>query len=252
LGHLQSLSLPKSAKWRTVVDLIDAGQSISEIVAAAMAAAETATRGATKDPAFRAVSELLVTLPLEARGPGFQGFLEERWISAATLSDLLTGIARNLDRVPAATDLGEMSRLAYITALGTEVEMRLPGLFEPTPADLRAALGQMSSGQGFSSLARRFFAELTRRTLAYYLSRELASHTGDGRRFADDRDRVAFDRALAAHTWQASGIVAEFAAGWYGKTVWQERGLSSEKISNFSGYAFKKLRDELARRRDGG
>ena len=61
----------------------------------------------------------------------------------------------------------------------------------------------------------------------------------DGRRFADDRDRVAFDRALAAHTWQASGIVAEFAAGWYGKTVWQGDGPTPEKISNFSSYAFK-------------
>lgn len=250
MGHLQSLSLPRSARWRAVVDLIDAGESVSGIVAAAVVAAETATRAATKDPAFRAVSELLVTLPLEARGPGFQNFLEDRGISAATLPDLLTGVARNLDRVPAATDLGEMSRLAYLTALGAELEARLPGLFEPTPADLRAALGQMTSGTGFSGIARHFFAELTRRTLAYYLSRELASHTGDGRRFADDRDRVAFDRALAAHTWQASGIVAEFAAGWYGKTVWQGKGVTPEKISNFSTYAFKKLRDELARRRD--
>lgn len=208
MGHLQSLSLPRTAKWRAVVDLIGAGESVAEV-----AAAEGATRQALGDPAFRAVAELLVTLPLEARGPGFPVFLAARGISAATISDLLTGIARDLDRAPAATDLGEMSRLAYLTALGSEMEARVPSLFETTPADLRAAIGQMSSGQGFAGLARRFFVELTGRALAYYLSRELANHTGNGRRFADDRDRVAFDRALAAHTWQASGIVTGFAAG---------------------------------------
>lgn len=250
MGHLQSLSLPKSAKWRTVVERIDAGESVASVVAAAVAAAETATRKAVRDPAFRAVSEMLVTLPIEAGGPGFQDFVEDRGISVASLSDLLTGLARDLDRAPASTDLGEISRLAYVTALGAEMEARLPTLFEPTPADLRAALGQMSSGQGFSQLARRFFAELTRRTLAYYLSRELAAHTGAGQRFTHDRERVVFDQALAEHTWQASGIVAKFAAGWYGKHVWQGDGPTPAKIERFSGFAFRKLRDELARRRD--
>ncbi len=252
MGHLQSLNLPRTAKWRAVVELIDAGESVAGVAAAAIEAAETATRQAVGDPAFRAVAELVVTLPLEARGPGLKAFLTEHGTTAATLPDLLTGNARILDRVPATTDLGEMSRLAYLTALGAEMEARLPSLFEPTPADLRSALGQMSSGQGFSGLARRFFSEATRRTLAYYPSRDLANHTGAGRRFAHDRDWVAFDRALAAHTWQASRIVAEFAAGWYGKAVWQGDGPTPAKISNFSGYAFKKLRDELARRRDDG
>lgn len=249
MGHLQSLSLPKTAKWKTVVDLIDAGRSVPEVVAAAIRAAETSTRQATKDPAFRVVAELLVTLPLNARGPGFRDFLDERGISSGSLPDLLVGLSRELDRTPATSDLGEMARLAYVKALGVELEARLPSLFEPSPEDIRTALGRLASGQGFAGLSRQFFAELTRRTLAYYLSRELARHTGEGRRFADDRGRVEFERALAAHTWQAAGIVSEFAAGWYGKTMWQGDGPTSEKIANFSAYAFKKLRDELARRR---
>lgn len=249
MGHLQSLSLPRSARWRTVLELIDAGESVSEVAAAAIDAAETATRLAVADPAFRATTDLLVTFPLIARGPGFHEFLAERGLSAATIPELLSGLGRELDRVPAATDLGEMSRLAYVTALGDELGARLPSLFEPSPADIRTALGQLASGAGFAGLARRFFAELTRRSLSYYLSRELARHTGEGQRFADDRQRVAFDRALAAHTWQASGIVGEFAAGWYGKTVRHGDGPTPERTANFSAYAFKKLRDELARRR---
>jgi hypothetical protein len=242
--------LPKTAKWRSVVDLLDAGRSVPEVVGAAVNAAEASIKRASTDPAFLSVVDALVMLPLVARGPGYHEFLAERGVSAQSLPDLLIGLGRDFDRTPAMSDLGEMARLAYVTALGSELEARLPSLFEPSPADVRAALGHLASGQGFAGISRRFFAELTRRTLAYYLSRELAQHTGAGRRFTDDRQRVEFDRALSDHTWQASAIVSEFAAGWYGKTIWQGDGPTPEKIANFSAYAFKKLRDELARRRN--
>ena len=140
------------------MELIDAGEFVLVIAAAAVEAAETATRQATTDPAFLAVADLLVTLPLIARGPGFQAFLSERDISSELFPDLLVGLTRELDRTPATTDLGEMTRLAYVTALGAEIEARLPSLFTPTPADIRAALGQLASGPAFSGLARRFFA----------------------------------------------------------------------------------------------
>jgi hypothetical protein len=53
---------------------------------------------------------------------------------------------------------------------------------------------------------------------------------------------VAFQSDLAQHTYEASRIVEEFAAGWYGKTVWQKQQLDQEAINRFTAYAFKKLR----------
>lgn len=126
----------------------------------------------------------------------------------------------------------------------------MPSLLEPTPADLRSALAAFSSGSGFAGLAREFFARLTYRSLDYFLSRELANHTGHGRRFASDADRTAFQNALAVHVFEASRIVEDFAAGWYGKTVWQKQELNQPAIDRFTRYAFKKLRSELGRRRE--
>ncbi len=62
-------------------------------------------------------------------------------------------------------------------------------------------------------MARDFFARLSYRSLDYYLSRELADHTGTGKRFGDDGDRVAFEIALRQHTFEASKIVESFAGG---------------------------------------
>lgn len=123
-------------------------------------------------------------------------------------------------------------------------------MFEPTAQEIRAALGSFASGERFAILARDFFARLTYRSLDYYLSRELANHTGQDRRFDTDAQRVAFQQALAQHTFESSRIVQEFAGGWYGKTVWQRQALDQDAIDRFTQYAFKKMRSELGRRRE--
>ncbi|MEL6958771.1 MAG: hypothetical protein AAGL89_07470 [Pseudomonadota bacterium] len=127
----------------------------------------------------------------------------------------------------------------------------MPSLFEPTPQEIRAALGKFASGEQFAVLARDFFARLTYRSLDYYLSRELANHTGQDKRFASDAERVAFQQALAQHTFEASRIVQEYSGGWYGKTVWQKQALDQASIDRFTQYAFKKMRSELGPRRAG-
>ena len=77
----------------------------------------------------------------------------------------------------------------------------------------------------------------------------MANHTGTDRRFASDAERIAFERALKQHTIETSRIIEEFAGGWYGKTVWQKNRLDQQEIDRFTRYSFKKMRDELGRRR---
>jgi hypothetical protein len=165
------------------------------------------------------------------------------------LAGLNAAISRHNFEQGTSSDAGELARAALLESLSVQLRDRLPSLFKPTPQDIRTALASFASGQNFATLARDFFARLTYRSLDYYLSRELANHTGAGKRFADDAARVAFDRALSQHSFEASRIVEEFAGGWYGKTVWKEQSLSKSKINDFSRYAFKKMRSELGRRR---
>lgn len=256
MGHIRLGTLSRSKKWRDVVGLIESDASLDVIAEAAAKASELDLSSASKDPRFQFVSSLLVRLPLLARAPRFEQALADLGVGENALSSvtgLLAGLELAIDRrsfeLGASSDAGDLAKSALLESLSVQLRDRLPTLFEPTPQEIRAALGSFSSGDRFAVLARDFFARLTYRSLDYYLSRELANHTGQGKRFGSDADRVAFQQALAQHTFEASRIVQEYAGGWYGKTVWQKHALDQEAINDFSNYAFKKLRSEFGRRR---
>ena len=140
--------------------------------------------------------------------------------------------------------------MAAVESLTALVGPNLPSLFEPSPGDVQRAIGRFAGGARFGALAREFFARLTQRSLDYYLSRELSNHIGVGERFRDDAARSQFDDALDRHCREASRIVEEFAGGWYGKNVYQGDGLTPDAVRRFAPVAFKKIRDELRKRRD--
>jgi hypothetical protein len=143
-----------------------------------------------------------------------------------------------------------MAQMAAVESLTATVAPTLPSLFGPSPEEVQRAIGRLAGGDRFAALAREFFARLTQRTLDYYLSRELSSHIGAGKRFRDDGARSQFDQALDRHCREASRIVEEFAGGWYGKNVYQGEGLTPDAVSRFAKVAFKKIRSELRKRRD--
>jgi len=256
MGHIRLGTLSRSKKWREVVDLLETNASLEAIAEASARASELDLSRASNDPSFQFVSRLLVELPLMARSPELCGSLDDMGFDAETLSSvpkLLSEIGNAIDRnafdLGQSSDLGALAQSALLETLSIKLRESLPSLFTPEPQEIRRALGQLSGGQRFAELARDFFARLTYKSLDYYLSRELANHTGTGVRFASDADRVSFERALFQHTFETSRIVEEFAGGWYGKTVWKEQNLSPEAINKFTRYAFKKLRSELGRRR---
>ncbi|KMW60730.1 hypothetical protein AIOL_000894 [Candidatus Rhodobacter oscarellae] len=231
------------------------GADAPEIARVAAEASKLDLSRATADPIFQFISGILVELPLMARSPEFHAYLGSLGIAkdeAGEVSSLLSGISRAIDQEALtrrqSSDIGGMAKSALIESLALQMRDKLPSLFEPTAQEVRKALADFSSGSGFAALARDFFARLTYRSLDYYLSRELANHTGAGERFADDAGRVEFQQDLAQHTFEASKIVEAFAGGWYGKTVWKNKALDQEAINGFTAYAFKKLRSELGRR----
>jgi len=256
MGHIRLGTLPQSKKWREVVALLEADAPLEHIAEAAAEASERDLSRASSDPRFQFVANLLVTLPLQARSPGFSEYLESLGLGSndmASTTDLLSGLGRAIDanahELGHSSDAGELAKSALLESLSVQLHDRLPTLFEPTSADIRVALAGFSSGNEFAVLARDFFARLTYRSLDYYLSRELANHTGTGKRFSSDAERVAFQEALRQHTFEASQIVQEFAGGWYGKTIWQKQRLDHEAVNGFTRFAFTKLRKELGRRR---
>lgn len=256
MGHIRLGTLSQSKKWRDVIGLLDAGASVEDVAAVAARASELDLGRASDDPLFQFVTSLLVRLPLMARAPGFEDALVDLGAgekAGESVTSLLAGLSASIDRSAFETgrssDTGELARSALLESLSVQLRDRLPSLFEPSALDIRITLASFASGQNFAILARDFFARLSYKSLDYYLSRELADHTGGDKRFASDAGRTEFERSLAQHTFEASRIVEAFAGGWYGKTVWQKQTLNQNEINKFTRYAFKKIRSELGRRR---
>lgn len=257
MGHIRLGTLPKSRKWREVVILLDSDAPLDDVAAAAAQASELDLGRASDDPTFQFVASLLIQMPLWARAPAFDEVLADLNFGPDPLSSVSSFLANLNDAIDqgffelgGSSDPGELARSAFLETLSIEMRHRLPSLFKPTPQEIRQALASFSSGSNFAQLARTFFAKLTYKSLDYFLSRELANHTGANKRFSDDAQRREFESALAQHTVEASRIVEEFAGGWYGKTIWKEQNLDQEAINKFTRYAFKKMRSELARRRE--
>ena len=257
MGHVRLGILPRSRKWRQVVEELRLGAEIDAVAASAADAAEAALRAASNDPAFLHAFWLLTQVPLAARGPTFTQDLQRLGVRVPdrpSLMDLAAGISAAVDRYAREqgghTDLGEMAQMAAVESLAALVGPSLPSLFAPESGEVQRSVGRFAGGDRFSTLAREFFARLTQRSLDYYLSRELSNHIGAGERFRDDRARSRFDDALNRHCREASRIIEAFAGGWYGKNVYQGDGLTPDSIRRFAPVAFKKIRAELRKRRD--
>ena len=204
MGHIRLGTLPQSKKWRDVIGLLDSDASLEKVAGAAALASELDLKRAPDDPSFQFVTSLLVRLPLIARAPGFEDALAELGVgegAAVSVSALLAGLSHAIDQnafdIGRSSDAGELARAALLESLSVQLRDRLPTLSEPSPQEIRKALASFASGQNFANLARDFFARLSYRSLDYFLSRELANHTGADKRFASDAARMEFQRALS-------------------------------------------------------
>lgn len=256
MGHVHLGVLPGTRKWRAVVQLLEEAAPEDQVISAAATAAEKDLRRAVDDPVFIESLRLLATLPLVAGSPDFQGELRRAGIDAPRdlgLFDLVAAISARLDTIVSTgrcSDFSELSRRSLLATLTREVGDALPGLFEATPDDLQAALRRMAAPRAFARLARAYFTDLLSQTLSYWLDRTLSAQVGPGRRFNDVGERRAFDDALAQYSMEATRIIREFAAGWYGKSLSSGTIIGTKEATIFGAVAFKKIVEELARKRD--
>ena len=257
MGHIHLAVLPQTKKWREVVDLLTSGAADTDVMAASAIAAERELANASNDVVFIEALRLLFMIPFAARSKEFGRSLNEFGLDVPAephLVDLVLSVSQRLDLLAAApgnrTDFGELSGRAVIAALSTHIGDALPGLFEATPADVQSAARRLSWQSGISDLARSFFGRLLSDSLSTWLSRTLSTHVGEGRRFINSSDRADFERALEQYTREATRMIKEFAPGWYGKRLHMDGQITTETATVFGAVAFKKITEELRRKRD--
>lgn len=257
MGHLHLGVLPTGRRWTEVVELLRVGGNVTDLAAATAHAAEGELQSAKGDPVLGYTVWLLTQLPLAARSPQFEVRLGELGFdpgSEQSVLDLVAGFVQAVDRQVAAlsgrTDLGELARQAAAESLSHYVGSGLTSLFNASADDLRRELARLTTKKRFAGLARDFFARLTQKTLEYYISRELPNHVGPDKGIISVDQQIAFRGALERHCREASLIVEEFAGGWFSKAALRGE-ITPSQAQGFTGYALKKMRDELRARRGG-
>lgn len=256
MGHNLLPTLPVSAKWTEVVDLLAAGASTEDVATASVAAAERQLRDAPRDPVYAEAVRLRLQIPTAALQPGFGRALRDLGLpvgDAPELTDILFAAGDRLDRVARENrggDFGELARRALIAALSSRIGAELPGLFEATPADVEMATRRFASPREFAGLARSFYSRLVTETLSSFLDRTLATQVGPSARFAHAGERSAFDDALARHCFETTRIIHEFLSGWHAKHMIHGDGGSPREVAEFGHVALKKILAELIRPRD--
>jgi hypothetical protein len=255
MGHQHVGTLPGSRKWRQVVQLISGGADVAELAAATSAAAENQMVDASNDSAVRRAVWLLTQIPFAARQVDFASELRRLGLRvgdqptlfeiAAAMSD---AIDRHVGKTGGRTDLGEMAQLSAVESLSAVAGRQLADLFGSTSERTKAALSGLGTVKQFAVLARDFLSRLARRQLNYFLSRELSKHIGINSRFQTIREHCDFENALDLHCREVSRIIKEFSGEWFSKHTY-EGGINEAKAGRFAHVAFKKLREELRRRR---
>jgi hypothetical protein len=255
MGHLRLGELPKSRRWREVVEKLRVGESVAELAAATAEAAESELESAKGDPALGFIVWLLTQLPLAARSSHYAARLRELGFDPGaehSLLEFVAGVSSAVDRQvsgdPNRTDLGELARQAASESLSAHLSAGTRSLFDTSAEEVRSALAGLATKSRFAGLARDFFALLTQKTLEYYLSRELPNHIGPGRSLDTIDRQIEFRAALERHCREASLIVEDFAGGWFSKSNFQGT-LNPDTAKAFADYALKKMRDELRARR---
>jgi hypothetical protein len=258
VGHVRLGNLPASRKWQAVVDLLSLGEaSVSAIAVASAEAAEASLDGASNDRSVGHAFWLLSQLPIAASEDDFAAGLARLGINVgpegptlfALGSALTLALETNAWGDNQRTDLGAMARQSVVETVLSSLGESVPGLFEPTTSEIQHALAAFGHSDRFSFFARDFFSRLTRRSLEYFLSRELSNHVGIGRHFGSIEDHSSFSAALDLHCRQASRIIHDFAGNWYGKRLRDQTPVSRSDAAAFAHIAFRKVRAELKQRR---
>lgn len=104
-----------------------------------------------------------------------------------------------------------------------------------------------SDGRGFCEVSRLFFSNFTHRYLKYFLEREASAQlqTIDAREIFS-RSLETHLETVGRHAFETSKITQSFAAGWFNRHA-RERRPSDSDIRGFLALAFGKIHEEMLR-----
>lgn len=253
MGHMRLWGLPKTRRWREVIDLIDAGEDVSDVALASLHAADSGLSKVASDPGLVQALYELFRLSEAASSKDTLSQLTKIGYQISTETSPFDLISQLRERIEAGTrhfedisDVGEIALNALTETIGKSFRSSGEDLFGGESESTISTLKKFTTGKNFQLLMHEFYASFTHRYLSYYLSRELPQHIGVGRRFDNLSEEQDFEKAFNLYVRQSIHIVDEFTPGWFGKARFEDT-ITSEHVRKYAHVAFKKIRSEFTR-----
>ncbi|MBK7036826.1 MAG: hypothetical protein IPH42_10960 [Bacteroidetes bacterium] len=259
MGHERIGYLPKSKKWRDIVDEIANFTANSDTIAQI---ANHTTKNLIErynnievDNGVLASFKFLILLSQAPRHKNPSEFLAKQGIQLPTNFNLL-GLSRAIrEFINSSSESKEYSAFANHALIETvsqwtkqsQIQKSIQFDIDKNSFDeWRTA----ADGSGFCELSRMFFSNFTDNYLRYFLEREASA------KINNLFDRDTFNKKLdehvneiSKHAFETSKITQSFSAGWFNKNAKDEIP-SIEKIQGFVSFCFKKLNSEITREKE--
>jgi hypothetical protein len=255
VGHDRLGRLPKTRRWKKVIELLRITDDPGRIADATSQAAEKGLKWAGQDRGVADVLFLLMKTVYAAREENFSEALAKQNVSVpqqASLLDVVAGFDRALNQKLRAnghrSDLAEMARGAAVDTLMDLCRKEAGSLFGVSTEETRRQLKTYSTPDQFGHVGQNFFGRFLFRFLDYHLSRELPNHVGLRKSFDGMAGVEEFKKALSLYCQQSARIVREFSGCWPSATEYHE-GIDYENVrTKFLPIALKKIGQELQHR----
>lgn len=255
MGHTRVGQLPRTRAWRQVVELIAVGADVAQVSQATIKAAESAFSWVNNDGGYNHAVWLMAQLGIAAGQPNPAEYLRRQGVNISDQTSLpgiaaalTTALDNHVEANGGHSDLGALAQRALVDSVLNRLEPKLQqqSLFRLPADEMCSALAEFRKPGEFGMLARAFYSRLTNECMNYFLSQTLATHLGEGMRFATTNQMAQFEDALSTHCREASAIVEQFSANWFSLHRYTEQGeISPKSVRGFASYALKKMKDEL-------
>ena len=132
MGHIQLGQLPRTRKWRDVVELIAAGADVPQVANATIKAAEDAFSFVNDDSGYNQAVWLMTQLGLAAKQENPLEYLRGRGVNIpdnTSLPGVVAALTEALDNHAANdgghSDLGDLAQRALVDAVINRMEPKL-------------------------------------------------------------------------------------------------------------------------------
>lgn len=254
MGHERIGTLPKTERWKSIVNSIssytDADDTIVEIAAQTTKNVRTRFKNIDTDGGVFAAFKFIITLAHCAKSNNAIDKLAEEGISLPqdfNLYDLAYTIQNYIAQNAESKEYSSFATQSIIEAVSEwarDHETNQINLFDSGYNNLDV-WKKASDGAGFCELSRLFFSKFTERYLKYFLEREAATNIDnlfDRTQFNKNLE-IHVDR-ISKHAFETSKITQSFAAGWFNKHA-KEKLPTDKRILGFLSFAFQKINSEL-------